>query len=249
MSRPSAFSTARRPHPGSAVTLACALALGASLVAGSVAAATYKWVDEQGVVHYTDKIPPEAVNRGTVEINKDGVPVRKVDPALTPEQRKAREQDDERRRALTRQQEDAARRDRALLASYANEAEIDLARDRSLKTIDAVVQSAIAYSEQLAKRKADIDQRIAAYKGKQVPAVFEREAETLTTELSRQAELISAKRSERAAVAAKYEADKVRYRDLAARLAAETGGTRTKMVSSTPAPASASTAPPAAARK
>jgi hypothetical protein len=42
---------------------------GAALVAaalyfapGSARAATYKWVDDQGVVHYTDRVPPEAVD-------------------------------------------------------------------------------------------------------------------------------------------------------------------------------------------
>jgi hypothetical protein len=29
-------------------------------------ATTYKWVDDQGVVHYTDKLPPEAINKGNV---------------------------------------------------------------------------------------------------------------------------------------------------------------------------------------
>jgi hypothetical protein len=33
-------------------------------------AATYKWVDDKGVVHYTDKMPPEAVNKGSIELNK-----------------------------------------------------------------------------------------------------------------------------------------------------------------------------------
>jgi hypothetical protein len=60
------------------------------LGAPRVQAATYKWTDEKGVVHYTDKIPPEALNKGNVELNKQGVTVKRTDPALTPEQRRAR---------------------------------------------------------------------------------------------------------------------------------------------------------------
>jgi len=37
-----------------------------ALSAPGVHAATYKWVDDQGVVHYTDKMPPEAINKGSV---------------------------------------------------------------------------------------------------------------------------------------------------------------------------------------
>lgn len=241
MSRSPAVPTIHRPQRSLFRGLACVLALA---VAAPAAAATYKWIDEHGVIHYTDKIPPEAVNRGAVEITKEGVPVRKVDPALTPEQRRARQQEDERKRAADRAQEEAARKDRALLASYATEGEIDLARDRTLRTIDAAIQSSISYSEQLAKRKAVTDQKIAAYKDKQPPAVLEREAETLDEELGKQAELVNAKRTERAAVTAKYEADKARYRELLARIAAANGGADAKVVA---APSPTSSSSPAAA--
>lgn len=201
-------------------------ALVAVLVAGYcgvTAAATYKWVDDKGVVHYTDKMPPDAVNRGNVELSKDGVPVRKMDPALTPEQRRAREQEDERRRTLAKQQEETTRRDRALLASYASEGEIDLARARAVGTIDAVLQSTTAYSEQLAKRRAELEAKIAGVKSGPVPAVYERELAGVKEELARQAELSAAKRKELAAITAKYDADKARYRELAAlKAAAET---------------------------
>ena len=33
--------------------------------AGHALAATYKWVDEKGVVHYTDKLPPDAVDKAS----------------------------------------------------------------------------------------------------------------------------------------------------------------------------------------
>lgn len=176
--------------------------------------ATYKWVDDKGVVHYTDKVPTDAVDRGNVEISKDGVALRKVDPALTAEQRRAREQEEERRKVVNKQQEDVARRDRALLASYASEGEIDLARNRVLNTIDAMLQSANAYSEQIDKRKGELAVKMATYTNRPVPAVFEREFESLNEELGRQAELVVIKRKEMTAVNARYDADKARWREL-----------------------------------
>ena len=56
-----------------------------------------------------------------------------------------------------RAKEEIARRDRALVASYTNEAEIDLARNRSLQTINNVILSSQAFSEQLTKRKVDVE--------------------------------------------------------------------------------------------
>src|SRR5205823_3188528 len=51
---------------------------------------TYKWVDDKGVVHYTDKIPPEAINKANVQLDKQGVPIKRTEPAPTLEQRKAK---------------------------------------------------------------------------------------------------------------------------------------------------------------
>ncbi len=121
--------------------------------AGSTHAALYKWVDEHGEVHYSDKVPPEAVNKGNVELNKQAIPIKKTEPALTPEQLKAKAAEDERQRQAAKQQEEINRRDRALLASYTSENEIDLARARAMQTIDNVLQSTQAYMAQLVKRR------------------------------------------------------------------------------------------------
>lgn len=202
-------------------TLVFATACG--LAANSLAAALYKWVDEKGVVHYTDKMPPEAVDRGNVELSKQGVAIKKVDPALTAEQRRAKEQEEERKRALAKQQEEVARRDRALLASYTSESEIDLARQRAINAIDSVVQSSAAYTERASKRKAEVQQQMATFTNQKrpVPPVLEREFESLNEELDRQAEVVATKRKEAAAINAKYDADKARWRELAAQRAAE----------------------------
>lgn len=185
----------------------------------------YKWVDEKGVVHYTDKLPPEMVNKGNVELNKQGVTIRKTEPALTPEQRRAREIEAERRQQLAREQEIIDRRDRALLSTYTTENEIDLARNRSLNTIDAQVQSSTAYTAVLSKRKDELDARKKSLGDKPLPAVQERELANIVSELAKQVALVEAKQKEIAVVNARYDADKARWRDLrmmAAKSAGET---------------------------
>ena len=157
-------------------------------------AATYKWVDEKGVVHYTDKIPTEAVDKGNVEINKQGVPVKRTDPVPTPEQRRAREQEEARQAQLAKEREEIDRRDRALLATYTTESEIDLARTRALNTIDGQVQGAASYTALLNKRKVELDAKKAALGSKPVPPALERELDNIDGELQKQADLIAAKK-------------------------------------------------------
>jgi len=200
-----------------ALAMSAALLVAATLTAaGKAGAAMYKWVDEKGVVHYTDKVPPEAVDKANVELNKQGVPIKKTDKALSPEQRRTIEQDAERQKQSARQQEEIARRDRALLSSYTSEAEIDLARNRSLQTINNVVQSTLAFSEQLTKRRAEAEQKKIELAGKPIVASFDREIESIDTELVRQSNLIALKKRETEQVTAKYDADKQRWRELVA---------------------------------
>ena len=183
--------------------------------AGSTHAALYKWVDEHGEVHYSDKVPPEAVNKGNVELNKQAIPIKKTEPALTPEQLKARAAEDERQRQTAKQQEEVNRRDRALLASYTSENEIDLARARAMQTIENVLQSTQAYMAQLVKRREGLLAKKASA-GEKVPVNVERELEMLNGEIERQGDLVAQKKREAATVTAKYDKDKQRWHELVA---------------------------------
>jgi hypothetical protein len=217
--RPHGARPGRAARPDSAVACAASmlggLALAAMVLSAPTArASTYKWVDDQGIVHYTDKMPPEAINKGNVELNKQGVPIKKTEPALTPEQRRVKEAEEERARQAAKSREEIARRDRALLQSYTTESEIDLSKNRALGTIDGQIQSAQAYVSILTKRKEEIQGRIAALNGKPQPASLEREVANVNEELEKQADLIAAKRREIAVVTARYDADKQRWREL-----------------------------------
>lgn len=207
--------------PFASAALAILLLAALVLNAPAARAKTYKWVDDQGVVHYTDKMPPEAINKGNVELNKQGVPIKKTDPALTVEQRRAREMEDERARATAKARDDIARKDRALLQSYTTESEIDLSKRRALGTIEAQVQSAQAYVATLTKRKEEIMARVAALGDKPQPPGLEREVANVNEELQKQADLLATKRKEASTVTARYDADKQRWRELRTNAEAE----------------------------
>jgi flagellar biosynthesis chaperone FliJ len=208
-----------------AIPLAILILAACALLAPAVHATTYKWVDDQGKVHYTDKIPPEAVNKGSVELNKQGIPIKKTDPALTPEQRQAREAEEERARQAAKIREELQRKDRALLQSYTTEDEIELSKKRALGTIDGQIQSAQAYMVTLNKRKQEIETRAAAPGKSPQAQSAEREIANVNEELEKQSDLIATKRKEIAAVTARYDADKQRWRELRAIAETQSVGT------------------------
>jgi hypothetical protein len=196
-------------------SLAAAILAGAVALAPLPGAATmYKWVDDKGVVHYSDKMPPEAVNKGSTQLSPQGIPVKKVDPAATPEAVKAREAEQERQKEAARQQGEQARRDRALLDSYTTEADIDLARARAVKTVEDALQSAASYRTQLQKRKVALLERKASYGGKPVPPDIDRDLAAIDAELARDATLATQKAKQLVEIKARYDADKARWRQL-----------------------------------
>ena len=191
------------------------LALAAPLLSSTAAATdVWKWVDEKGVTHYTDKMPPDAVDKANVEMNKDGIAVKRTEPAPTPEQRRAKALEEERLKATARERETVDRRDRALMQSYTTEDEIDLARNRALGTIDTQVASAQAYSQQLAKRRDELQAKRKTFGTKPVPAAIDTELESIADELSKQATLIAERKRDSAVITARYDQDKQRWREL-----------------------------------
>ena len=173
----------------------------------------YKWTDEKGNVHYTDKAPDA---RGGVVLDKQGRQVRSIEAPLTPEQARVREAEAEKQKVSAKEHENAARRDRALLSSYTTEAEIDLAKARASATYEGQIQSAQAYLQQLTKRKQEIDGRKQNFKDKPVPPQLDHDSQVVDAEYAKNSDLVARMRRELATVVAKYDADKARWRELKA---------------------------------
>ena len=129
---------------------------------GAVAAGMYKWTDEKGIVHYSDQMPPEAVNKGTVVMDKQGRPLKKIEATPTPEQQKAKEIEDERLKAIARLRDEQTRKDQALLQSYTSEDEIEFARGRAISAVTIQIKSAEDYTADLTVRQRELEKQKAA---------------------------------------------------------------------------------------
>lgn len=207
-----------------------------AFVSGRAHAALYKWTDARGEVHYSDKLPVEAVNGATTQLNRQGVTVHKTEAARPLAQQPVAhtESEEQKLREAERARVLAARRDRALIESYASEAEIDLAKSRAVATIDGQVRSAYAYVAQMAKRRQELEDKKPTYAPRPVPGSLVREIETIDAEVGRQNEFIAAKEKEAAGVAARYEADKQRFRELRAGASGSVATTDSRSASTSP---------------
>src|SRR5450631_1653136 len=193
--------------------LGVCLAVGAH---GAVAAGMYKWTDDKGVTHYSDQMPPEAVNKGTMVFDKQGRPVKKIEAAPTPEQQKAKELEDERLKGIARLRDDQTRKDLALLQSYTSEDEIEFARGRAISAVSIQIKSAESYTTDLTRRQQELEKQKVALAGKPMPAALENELTSLNDELGRQGKLLALKKDELATISARYDVDKRRWQEIKA---------------------------------
>jgi hypothetical protein len=88
----------------------------------------YKWVDDQGVTHYGDRVPPEYVNQEQHIINGHGIETARIDPPKSAEQIAAEEQ-----KKLAAEQQSS--RDKNLLNTYGAVSEIERLRDQRLALV------------------------------------------------------------------------------------------------------------------
>lgn len=189
------------------------LALLLSLVSlNADAAKLKKWVDENGVTHYGDTIPPQYANTKKTEIREGGIEVQiKAKP-----KKESKKKDDDKPVALTPEQIEQQRHDRALLGTYTNEQEIDAARDRNLQQVNARLNT---FNTQMKSIQVDLDrlnkEKAAAEKANRpVDRRLQNDINMLTGRMN-DLHANEAKAQEEAdAIKARFEADKQRFREL-----------------------------------
>ena len=132
-----------------------------SLPALSVQAQTlYKWVDENGVVHYGDSVPPEFADNEKEIVNKEGVTVDRLRGKMTEEELAEQKRLEE----LRIQKELQARSDQALLATYLSVEEIQLHRDRRIELFQAQSRVTELYLRNLHRRLDSLHTEMQRYR-------------------------------------------------------------------------------------
>ena len=193
--------------------------LAALLTATSaIAERTFKWVDNEGQVHYGNLVPPEYAKNERRVINEQGRTVKIYEAAKTPEERAAAEKAAEleaRKKALDEKQ---ATHDRSLLATYASEQDMLLARDGKVASVEALLQLTSSRIQSMKQRLHELTEEAATYErsGKQLPHSVEAQINNLRTQITRNEAFIKEKEQELAEINSQFDADINRFVELTA---------------------------------
>lgn len=120
----------------------------------------YRWVDEDGQVHYGDSIPPEYSDLPKQVLNEHAVTVDHLEGRKTEEQLVA----EAKARELEMQKELQLRADKALLATYLSVEEIVMHRDRRIELFQAQARVTELYLRNLERRLAKLKREAARYR-------------------------------------------------------------------------------------
>lgn len=128
------------------------------------AGAAYKCVDERGLTHIGDTPPPGCAKVMMYEVTRSGKVLREIAPTMTEEQAKALAEAERLKKIADKAAAVQKRKDTALLATYASEAEFDVIRDRTMEPIQGRIKVAQSRLAEIDKRTKVIDEELEFYK-------------------------------------------------------------------------------------
>ncbi|TNF89020.1 MAG: DUF4124 domain-containing protein [Gammaproteobacteria bacterium] len=192
------------------------------LVSGSTsAAALYKWIDEDGNVRYSDRLPAAQAKKKHHQLNSQGMVVSTTEDARSEEDLAA---EAEARRKKEEEEKEAARlkaiqdqKDQVLLLTFSSEKELQIARDDRIQVVDSVIRlinKSIATTQIKLDELRSVADKSYLSKGKQVPGGLEQKIEHFTRKIESRNQQLSLKVAEKEKINQQYEIDLARYREL-----------------------------------
>lgn len=209
--------------PRSAMLIALALLAAVCLALSGIAAAAsnsegslrvYRWVDDQGIVHYGDSVPPQYADDAHDVLNGQGVQIGHVSGLGNAAQQRAAA-------AAAAEQAQREAHDKFLLQTYASTHEIEQLRDERLQQIEGQIQASSSYIDSLTLRLAALQERATHFAPYSSDANAPRMPDELAVELvqtlnesHQQRNALAAKRQEQVDTTVQFAADIERFREL-----------------------------------
>lgn len=211
---------------GRMAALVAAATLALALGSAAQAQKLYRWVDQEGKVHYSDHVPPEAVEQARDELNAQGMKVGGVDRAPTPEELAERDARLQREAELALQAAEQEKRDQVLLTSYDSEQSLERAYRERFDLLEQSLGAARVGIESQEKSLSDLLAHGAGLEraGKTVPEGISQSIATARRQVQEQRSYMERRESEKVELQAEYDDVLARYRALRAQHEAQAAG-------------------------
>jgi hypothetical protein len=177
---------------------------------------TYRWVDEKGVVHYGDRVPPQYAEKERAVLNRQGVEVGRMDAQKSAEQLAA---DTQRNEQQLRQKQ----HDNFLLTTYTSVKDIESLRDVRVDQLKGQKAAAEQYVSTLHERLVALQTRAMLFKpyndrkdARRMPDDLAEDIVRTLNEMHAQRNALAVKDEEEQKLRMEFDADIRRFRELRA---------------------------------
>jgi hypothetical protein len=181
----------------------------------AAAAQSYRCVGKDGKKYYGQNVPMECLGQPVEQLNAQGMVMKRFDAQASAAQRAAKEAEAEERKKRETASKEEGRRNRALLATYTSDKDIEQARGRALKENEAAIKDIETRIAALKQRQDELRKELDFYQGKnKPPAKLAQDIKNAEFDLKTQEELMANKKKEVELINARYNDDKKRYNEL-----------------------------------
>ena len=193
-----------------------ALAVSLCISSNAFAVKLYKWVEEDGTVFYSDKIPPKASKGAHSQLDEEGMTIEKKGAAKTAEQIEQQRELERLRKEKEAVIEKQKAEDRVLLKTFRSEDDMIMARDGKIRSVDNYIDITRGNIKRL-KEKLSIMQSQAAElekAGKQVNPKFREDMEGIKRQINHSYASIVSREQKKEDIREAYDNDIRRFRVL-----------------------------------
>jgi hypothetical protein len=191
------------------------LAASLALLPFAAHAQSYRCVGKDGKKYYGSTVPAQCLGQPVEQLNAQGMVVKRIDAAASAADREKKAAEEEERKKREAISKEEGRRNRALLATYTSEKDIDEARVRALKDNEGAVADIDKRIAGLRKRLQEQKKEMEFYTGQnKPPAKLTNDIRNTEFDIKTQEDLLAAKKKEVVQINARYDEDKKRYNEL-----------------------------------
>jgi chromosome segregation ATPase len=187
----------------------------AALAQANVPSTSYRCVGTDGKKYYSSTVPTQCIGQPVEQLNNQGMVIKRFDAAASAAEREKKAAEEEERKKREAVSKEEGRRNRALLATYTSERDIDQARARALQENEAAVKEIEKRISGLKTRLAALKKEMDFYTGKnQPPAKLSSDIRSAEFDIKTQEDLLATKKREVNQINTRYDDDKKRYAEL-----------------------------------
>ncbi len=184
--------------------------------ANTVHAEFYRWVDDDGTIHYSDSLPPTESQREQDLLNETGrvvktIPAPKTIGELEEEQRLAKLEEEKLKKI-----EKAEHRDRVLMAMYLTVEDIELVRDERIETVESAIRITKLRKNKFTKKLNELNSSEQRFKanGQNAPPWLVKSRSHYQEQLANVEDILAIKEREKLVIKKRFAGDINRYLEL-----------------------------------